>query len=447
MLILFFTCFIICLFIVYIAHKKDFIKHTIHIPQKLTFLKVEEGKIVNESGNEIYLRGIQGFGAYPIDKLWYYNATVKRNEDPYKFDLYTTDLAQYTLTEYDLDELESLGANVVRMWLPYFAIQKRPLIGETDSPYEYSNVSLDLLENQINRFGERGIYTILVLSDVGQRPKPEISLQASLELSLWNKETGLWDQSVKLWGKVAEKLADNPNLAGYDLFNEPHAPSREVLHSIYQDYIDEIRKYDKKHIIFLEAEESTLSKMQKYQLGGRYSDGNIAASFHFYEPAPFSAPGGIDSLTNESRKSAYPGTFYKNIYFDKEKLEEYVLKALDFEDFQGLPVFVGEFGTISYRDKNQGGLEWTRDLMEIMNKYGIHYTFHTYKGKRLDGHGYWILKNKDILPKIRGVVKQLRDGTLKFEQVPDSAKKVLTTKQSYSQREGIREILLRGFSN
>jgi endoglucanase len=402
----------------------------------LPFLRVEGDKIVDESGEEVYLRGIQGLGYYKIDVAWYLKATLERGEDPYKFDQYAADLAQYYYADYDFDEIESTGANIARVFFPLHGIQKRPLIGTTGGPYEYSDASLQLLEDHINQFGQQGIYSILVLSDAGQNDWAEY--RQKLNLNLWDKSNGLWDQSVALWGEVAKRFRDNPYVAGYNLINEPSAPSKQELHDLYQDYIDEIRKYDQNHILFLEMDDGPNDF--EYQIGGEYDDTNLAVSFHFYLPGKFTLHG------DPSDSSTYPGTYgVDDIYFDKKKMEEAFRQYFGLDEFKNKPVYVGEFGAAAYRDENQGGLQWIEDAIDIMNKNGAHYTFHNYKARTsLLGSSYWQMK-PEAGEKLNNVLKGLRDGTMEFEQLSPKDKEFLITEKSYQIRSGLKEILIDGF--
>ena len=64
---------------------------------------------------------------------------------------------------------------------------------------------------------------------------------------------------------------------------------------------------------------------------------------------------------------------------NKEALEAEFLKWLQFGLKHKVPMYVGEFGV--YRDcfeNNKGGLNWVTDMLDILEKYNLHYTYHTY---------------------------------------------------------------------
>jgi len=400
-------------------------------------LRVSGDKIVNEKGEEVYLRGMQGIQFYPIPTELYFKAVSKNKSLAYSFDDYAIDLSKYRLTDFDINEIKSTGANVVRIWFSLHEIQKQP--------YEYSEKSLKLLEDTVNKFGEAGIYSVLLLGGSGQNEIEESRVYTSRGLSLWDKSDGLWDQSVKLWEVVAKTFNNNQFVAGYDVINEPAAPSRAQLHSFYEDAINSIRSQDKNHIIFLEAD---IDHKEEYQLGGVYQDDNIAASFHFYYPSQFTLPGGVEKMTTGL---TYPGTYCHRktsnctpVLWNKDQLEKIIAAALNMEDIKGKPLYIGEFGASAVRDE-AGALQWTEDIMSIMNKYQLHYTYHTYVHQSVYGY-YWMMKS-EVAKSIQALLSKISTGEMKYEDVTEKQKQMLMTQNGYTQRQGIKQILIKYFKS
>jgi hypothetical protein len=402
---------------------------------ELSFLKVAGEHIVDATGQKVYLRGFQGLGFYPIPNDPYLKAIWERGEDPYRFDAYAADLAQYTITDDDTAEMKSTGANVVRLWYNLHEIQKRP--------GEYSEQALQLLEDTIHKFSRNGIYVILVLGDTGQNEYGSNDIYRSHGLSLWDKSDGLWDQTVALWGVLAQRFSNNPGIAGYDIINEPQPPDKQTLHAYYQDAIRAIRAHDKRHILFLAVAEK---HEYAWQLGGAYDDPNIAATFHYYYPHDF-------TLEPEKPDLSYPGYYpfcppkagrTKHCppqYWTAETLRSIFDTALNLEELRGKPIFVGEFGAHAVRDTH-GGLQWIQDVLAIMNQRGLHYTYHNYKHRHFQG--YWIMQ-PEAKRKIAKVFAQLADGTLDYASLTPQQKRLLTTQVGYYRRPGIKEILTAAF--
>ncbi|MFX6895585.1 cellulase family glycosylhydrolase, partial [Acinetobacter baumannii] len=52
---------------------------------------------------------------------------------------------------------------------------------------------------------------------------------------------------------LADRYKDEPAIAGYDLLNEPYAPSNEVVVSFFERLIPAIREVDPRHLLFVEG--------------------------------------------------------------------------------------------------------------------------------------------------------------------------------------------------
>lgn len=402
---------------------------------KLPYLSVSGEKIVNEFGGEIYLRGFQGLGHYPIPTEIYLGA-VDKGIKPQTLDLVAEDLSTYTFTDYDVQEIKSTGANVARFWIQLHELEK--------TPYRYSEKSVQILEKNINMLGDEGIYSIIVLGKIAQNTNQTSTPYINRGINFWENTKEVQDRAVALWGVLAERLKDNPYVAGYDVINEPVAPSKAALNKFYANTISEIRKYDDKHIIILEVD--NLHKVE-YQLGGKYNDANLVASFHYYYPKDFTLPGGPKGMIEGL---VYPGGTYcpsegpncKEITWDKTMLEELLEAGLRAEDLQGMPIYIGEFGASSLRD-NAGALVWTADMFSLLNKYNLHYTYHNYR-LRSDS-GYYFIEKDDVATKLKNALGKLVAGDIKYTDLTTEQKDLLRTENSYYLRDGIKEIVTAGF--
>ena len=72
--------------------------------------------------------------------------------------------------------------------------------------------------------------------------------------NLWESEANQ-TKTVELWKKIAEKYADEPIIAGYDLINETNYPMNGniPLRDLYYRITDSIRTVDTNHILFIEG--------------------------------------------------------------------------------------------------------------------------------------------------------------------------------------------------
>ncbi|MFL5729467.1 MAG: glycoside hydrolase family 5 protein [Cytophagaceae bacterium] len=63
---------------------------------------------------------------------------------------------------------------------------------------------------------------------------------------------------------------------------------------------------------------------------------------------------------------------------DKEYLEEELKKYLAFGEKNNVPLYCGEFGVINNCFQGKGGLQWVNDMLDLFEKYNVHYTYHSY---------------------------------------------------------------------
>lgn len=385
------------------------------------FVHASGKNVLSGSNKVIYLRGFQGLKFYPIDKDIYFMATEQKGIDPAQVDLFATDLNSYTITDYDVQEIKSTGANTVRLWLYLHEVQH--------SPYQYSTEALTLLENTINKFGSNGIYVIPVLAGLGQNSYPDEVYFKNRGVDLWNASTDTKNQTIALWKVLAAKFKDNQYIAGYDVVNEPEPPSAQALHDFYTELISAIRQVDTNHIIILPLAEK---HEQDYQLGGSYSDANIMATFHYYYPVQYT----LDTLYAQNPDLTYPGQI-GNTYWDKAMHQQIFDAALALPEIQNMPIYVGEFGAHGMRDNN-GGLTWVDDVMSIMNASNLNYTMHNYKHANF--YGYWIMK-PEVKQAINDILTGFANGTILPSDITVEQKQMLETQNGYYQRTGIKPVI------
>jgi hypothetical protein len=94
---------------------------------------------------------------------------------------------------------------------------------------------------------------------------------------LWRSQEDQ-DQTVALWGKLAERYANRTIVAGYDLLNEPIPDRDEHLVALYQRIIRRIREVDPAHLVFVEGSRFAT----EFSAFAAPVDANQAYSFHLY---------------------------------------------------------------------------------------------------------------------------------------------------------------------
>jgi len=384
----------------------------------LTFLSVNGDKIINEEGRAVKLSGIHYDAFYPISKRIYFAS----RQSGRNIDRYNTKISKYWFTDDDIKIIKDLGANVVRIGFRLWQIEKKP--------YTYSEESLRHLDDTIAKFGENGIYVILDLHAAGQNTLRHNNEYGNI---LWD-DNKLQDRVAALWGILAERYRDNPYIAGYDIINEPQAPTKRILHSFYQKVIDKIREKDKRHILFIEW---NLYKTKDILFGGKYDDSNIVLSVHFYRPSKFAQQGLHGLFTGQK----YPGV-YNGRYWDKSEIDKCFSQILGINEVKGKPLFVGEFSA-NVVDGGKDTLQWIEDVIDVLNNKEIHYTFFLYKFAFTPSFAYY-QPDEQLGKQLKILVNQLVSGKLSLEDITDEQKELFLTKK-YRSPHGLRQILKEGF--
>lgn len=279
---------------------------------KNPFIHVDGMNLVNKEGNQYQIKGIN-FGNNvwdrPKEMPWSHH-----NEASYK-------------------EIAKLGFNTVRFYLNY------DLFESDENPFEYREEGFTWLDRNIAYAKKYNIKLILDMHIPQGGP-----LNLYTKLAFWTNKTNQ-DRFVLLWKKIAYRYRNEETILGYGLLNEPYVPelkntedSLSLWVNLSQKTVDEIRKVDKYHMIFLERvygcinlDTSTIT----YPWGDTGSfrllnDSNTVYEYHIYEPVEFTHQGlGWSGL---ERKIVYGDTRItipkgKNIVIDT--MENLEIKAVN----------------------------------------------------------------------------------------------------------------------
>lgn len=320
--------------------------HPIAPPSDL--LHIENGKVLNSSGNAIFLRGLC-LDPFPF---WSFKETPNHPYTLERINLFNRSLYEHYLTEADIQEIKNMGVNVVRKQISFYALEL--------APYQYNEGVLHQIDHLIEIAYPNGIYVIPALTDAAQNSRQKDNIKH------YNGVPYLWDDRewrqrvISAWAHIANRYANNPAIAGYDIINEPEAPTKADLHSFYSDVISEIRMVDSKRIIILEKQHFSNHDIL---FGGIYEDQNLMLSDHHYE----------DIQVNE--EICNPNA----IYLTEQELEALLNEFLAENEVAGRPFYIGEFSAACLPDVGERALQWTSDIMRVMRKYNIHYTYFSYK--------------------------------------------------------------------
>ncbi len=267
------------------------------------FLKADNKRIVNEKGENVLLRGI-GLGGWMLQEG--YMLHVNKESQQYRIkqrielligkeqtqEFYQKWLSNF-ITKSDIDSLHSWGFNSVRLPMHYnlftLPVESEPIAGKNT----WLNVGFALTDSLIAWCKANGMYVILDLHAApgGQGNDLNISDRNPSNPSLWQSEANR-QKTIALWRRLAERYANEPSVAGYDLLNEPNWGFQDTLkdrnglsekgniplRQLLMDITKTIREVDKKHILIIEGN----------GWGNNYNgmlgtwDANMVLSFHKY---------------------------------------------------------------------------------------------------------------------------------------------------------------------
>lgn len=333
----------------------------------LSALKVKGTDIVNAKGDVVYLRGtnVGGWGAIEQWMNGFVHSYSETSSVPECIDHLTTtqvfverfgmDIAEELWQEYqkcwfneqDFQNCAEMGMNVLRLPFTYMNIDFDAVQG---LEYAGKNYNFSALDEFIETAAKYGMYTILDMhggygSQNGKDHSGEVIPGGSVDFYENEQKREL---TKKLWKAIAEHYKDSPNVAGYDLLNEPAdttasgSQTTSEKHWEYFDEIyDEIRSVDSKHIIIIESCWGGQNLPQPTEYGWK----NCMYSFHHY----------TSTSNTTSHTSSWNGE----------------LDNINSQNFK-VPIYMGEFTCYNSSES------WDYTL-DLMNANGWHWTSWTYK--------------------------------------------------------------------
>jgi len=213
--------------------------------------------IVDANGNNVSLRGVN-LGGWLTIETWMTPADSSGLPDNYsiiktldnRFGVATEQslIKTYELswiTTADLDNIRAEGMNVIRV--PVWWGNFETLNGQ------WRPDAFTMLDWVVSEAAARGIYTIIDMHGVvgGQSTSQDTGRQNTN--TYWNSSA---DQAAtdQLMMNIAAHYRDNPNVAAYDLMNEPmSAPNLQAPVTAQNDLYHAVRSQDPTHICIFEG--------------------------------------------------------------------------------------------------------------------------------------------------------------------------------------------------
>lgn len=339
------------------------------------FLHIKQEYILDDKENKLFLRGVCFGGWLNMENFitGYLGAessvrrAVKEELGDERYQAFFSSLLDSFITEGDFAFLKEIGATVVRIPFNYRHFE------DDLTPANYNPSGFYYLDRALEWAKKYNIYIILDLHAAPGWQNQGWHSDNPYGISLLWSDKNYQDRVKNLWVYIADHYKDEEWIAGYNLLNEPNAPSIEILNKVYREWTSAIRSVDKNHIIFIEGNRYS----QVFEGLDEPFDDNLVYSSHNYTIA-----------THRARK--YPG-YVGNVYADKNWMERIFLERNKWILEHKRPSWVGEFGALfdgpvdSPTNADIARLMALKDQLEIFNKYEQHWTIWTYKDVGVQG--------------------------------------------------------------
>lgn len=340
------------------------------------FLHTSGIHIVDATNQIIYLKGV-GLG----NQVWDNDGIPKFHH-----------------SEIDFGRIKNMGMNAVRFYMNYKTFENDTF------PYEDKDNGWKWLDKNIEWAKKNNIYLILNLHIAHGGFQSHGDGDA-----IWNDDF-VQNRIISFWKKIAKRYQNEPQIAGYALLNEP-VPTKSIIQwqKLAQNITDEIRKIDINHIIILERA-IYLKNLKKESIDLNFpivNDENIIYEFHTFQPYNYTHQllewaglGDEGEYPNENslhyinETKEYDNSNKQQYKRDKEYLRASIERYTDWGNKNKVPVYMGEFGTcISTFENKKGGLNWVKDVLDIVKQNDLSYTYHAYHE---DSYGLYF--GNDSLP-------------------------------------------------
>jgi len=305
------------------------------------YLHTEGKKLVNGQGEEILLRGI-GLGGWLVPEGYQLHipgfgspSAIREKIQELIGEQETGEFYSHYRENYvnkkDIEKIALWGFNSIRIPFNY------RLLSPEDQPGMYLEQGFAVIDSLLNWCTQYQMYLILDMHCApGGQNKDNISDSDGEEARLWTDEANQI-RTIEIWKKIAERYKNEIWIGGYDIINEPVLPAgvpATDLRKFYMSVVQEIRKVDANHIVFIEG---NWYATDFTSLTPPF-DGNMVYSFHKY--------------WNENTTSS-------------------IQSYLSLRNQYSVPLWLGESG--------ENSNTWFHDCVQLMEKNNIGWCWWTHK--------------------------------------------------------------------
>ena len=322
----------------------------------MKWLKTRGPAIVTEDGEPIRLRGV-GVGGwlnmenfitgYPYTESSH-RAAMHRVLGQRRYGLFFDSFLTHFFGSEDAAFIASLGLNCVRIpvnWRHW--------------PDGFRHV-----DRAIDACAAAGLYTVIDLHAAPGYQNHHWHSDNPFHQPLFFSDPIFSERSLGLWSSIAARYAGRPEVAGYNILNEPADETDLALVDFYRRAVDTIRAVDGRHMVFLDGNRYA----REFPAFGEPFE-NAVYAIHQY-PAPGAADGG--PYQGEADRAAVEADFRAMASYMRE---------------WDLPVWVGEFGPVygAGRERDEQRRRLLADQIEIYEEAQAGWSVWTYKDIGVQG--------------------------------------------------------------
>jgi endoglucanase len=342
---------------------------------QLTSLLTTRGtRIETEDGEGVHLKGV-GLGGwmnmenfitgYPANEALM-RSSVARVLGQERSAMFFDRLLHSFFGPADAELLASMGLNHVRLPINYRHFE------DDERPFAIKEDGFRHLDRVIDLCADAGLYTIIDLHAAPGAQNHHWHSDNVTHVPLFWQHPHFQDRAVHLWEVLADRYKDRPEVAGYNLLNEPADETHERLTRFYERIVGAVRAIDPRHILFLDG--NTYST--EFDVFQEVWD-NTVYTCHDYASAGLSFGG------------EYPG-YTRGEWVDRDLLEEKFLRRSEYSRKTGTPIWVGEFGPVYTGEPrlDEQRAQILDDQLEIYSRYDAGWAIWTYKDIGLQGIAY-----------------------------------------------------------
>jgi endoglucanase len=337
----------------------------------LQWLRTEGPGVVTAAGTPVQLRGV-GIGGwlnmenfitgYPSTESSHRQA-MRKVLGERRYELFFDSFLTNFFGARDAAFIASLGMNGVRIPVNYRHWEDDSSPGELD-PRGFAH-----LDRAIDACAAAGLYTVIDLHAAPGYQNHHWHSDNPFHKPLFWEHRHFQDRAVALWEAIAARYAGRPEVAGYNVLNEPADESGTALVAFYRRAVAAIRAVDARHMVFLDG-----NRYSREFPGFGEPFENAVYAIHQY-PEPGAADGG-----------PYPGESAGR-YVDRGVVEADFRAMSGYMRERELPVWVGEFGPVygAGREKDAQRRRLLADQIGIYEAAGAGWSVWTYKDIGVQG--------------------------------------------------------------